>query len=110
VLEVADSLFEEDGISCDVIDLRTVAPMDEEAIIESVTKTGRAVVVTEAHRSFGSASEIVARLVDGAFFYLEAPVERVTGYDVPVPYFAREHDYLPDTDRIKAAASRALEV
>jgi pyruvate dehydrogenase E1 component beta subunit len=110
VLDAADSLTEEAGISCDVIDLRTLAPMDDGAITDSVTKTGRAVVVTEAHRSFGPASEIVARIVDDAFFYLEAPVARVTGYDIPVPYFAREHDYLPDADRIKAAARRVLEV
>jgi pyruvate dehydrogenase E1 component beta subunit len=110
VLEVADSLAEEEDVSCDVIDLRTISPLDDEAIEESVTKTGRAVVVTEAHRSFGPASEIVARIVDRAFFYLEAPVERVTGYDIPTPYFAREHDYLPDRDRIEAAAKKVLEV
>jgi pyruvate dehydrogenase E1 component beta subunit len=110
VLEVADSLAEEDGVASDVIDLRTISPLDEEAIEKSVTKTGRALVVTEAHRSFGPASEIVARIVDRAFFFLEAPVERVTGYDVPVPYFAREHDYLPGTDRIRSAARRVLEV
>jgi pyruvate dehydrogenase E1 component beta subunit len=109
VLDVAEAMAEE-GISSDVIDLRTLAPLDDEAIIESVAKTGRAVVVTEAHRSFGSASEIVARIVDGAFFYLEAPVERVTGYDVPVPYFAREHEYLPGFNRIRSAARRVLEV
>lgn len=110
VLEAADSLTDESGVSCDVIDLRTIAPLDEESIEESIKKTGRAVVVTEAHRSFGPASEIVARIVDRAFFYLEAPVERVTGYDVPVPYFAREHDYLPSTEQVKSAARRVLEV
>ena len=109
VLEVADSLADDD-VSSDVIDLRTISPLDTDALEESVTKTGRAVVVTEAHPSFGPASEIVARIVDRAFFYLEAPVERVTGYDVPVPYFAREHDYVPGTDRIRAAAHRVLEV
>lgn len=109
VLEVADSLADE-GITSDVIDLRTVSPLDTDAIEKSIKKTGRAVVVAEAHRAFGPASEIVARIVDDAFFYLEAPVERVTGYDVPVPYFAREHDYLPDPDRITSAARRVLEV
>ncbi len=67
-------------------------------------------MVTESHRAFGAASEIVARIVDRAFFYLEAPIERVTGYDVPVPYFAREHDYLPGPERISAAARKVLEV
>lgn len=109
VLEAAESLSGDD-ITSDVIDLRTLSPLDTDAIEKSIEKTGRAVVVTESHRAFGSASEIVARIVDSAFFYLEAPVERVTGYDVPVPYFAREHDYLPDHDRISAAARRVLEV
>lgn len=109
VLEVSDRLAEEDA-SSDVIDLRTISPLDTDAMEASVTKTGRVVVVTEAHSSFGPASEIVARIVDRAFFYLEAPIERVTGYDVPVPYFAREHAYLPDPDRIYAAARRVLEV
>lgn len=109
VLEVSDRLAEED-VSSDVIDLRTISPLDTDAMEASVTKTGRVVVVTEAHSSFGPASEIVARIVDRAFFYLEAPIERVTGYDVPVPYFAREHAYLPDPDRIYAAARRVLEV
>lgn len=107
-LEAAESLAQQD-ISSDVIDLLTLSPMDDEAIGESVEKTGRVVVINEAHRSFGPASEIVARIVDLAFYYLEAPVERVTGYDVPVPYFAREHDYLPDAERIVTAAKRALE-
>lgn len=110
VVEVAESLGDSENVSCDVIDLRTISPLDEDAIAESVTKTGRAVVVTEAHRSFGPSSEIVARIVDRAFFYLEAPVERVTGFDIPVPYFARELDYLPGTDRIKSAALSVLDV
>lgn len=109
VLEVADSLSD-DGITSDVIDLRSLSPLDTDAIESSIKKTGRVVVVTESHRAFGSSSEIVARIVDTAFFYLEAPVERVTGYDIPVPYFAREHDYLPGHDRISAAARRVLEV
>lgn len=109
VLEAAESLAE-DGVDCDVVDLRTISPLDTGAMERSVKKTGRVVVVAEAHRSYGPASEIVARIVDHAFFYLEAPVERVTGYDVPVPYFAREHEYLPDRERITAAAKRVLEV
>lgn len=109
VLEVAESLSE-DGVSCDVIDLLTISPLDSDILEESATKTGRVVIVTEAHAAFGTASEIVARIVDRSFFYLEAPIERVTGYDVPVPYFAREHDYLPGTDRIHSAAKRVLEV
>ena len=108
VREAADALSE-DGVESDVIDLLTLVPMDDSLIGESIRKTGKAVVVNEAHRSYGPASEIVARIVDLAFYYLEAPIERVTGYDVPVPYFAREHAYLPDVERIESAARRALE-
>ena len=107
VLEVADAL-EDEGVSVEVIDLLTISPLDDQPVTESVRKTGKAVIVTEAHRSFGVASEIEARLVDGAFYYLEAPVERVTGFDVNVPYFARENAYLPDQRRIREAAHRAL--
>lgn len=107
VVDAAEAL-EEDGISSDVIDLLTIAPLDAEILEESVKKTGRVVVVNEAHRAYGPASEIVARIVDLAFYYLEAPVERVTGFDVPVPYFAREQSYLPDADRIVAAARRTV--
>lgn len=109
VLTVADTLSRE-GIASDVIDLRTISPLDTETLEASAAKTGRVVVVTEAHQTYGSASEIVAQIVARAFWYLEAPIERVTGYDVPVPYFARELVYLPDTDRIEAAARRVLDV
>jgi len=99
----------EDGVECEVVDLVTLAPLDGDAVITSVRKTGRAVVVHEAHRSYGPAAEIVARLNEQAFYALRAPVQRVTGHDVPVPYFAREHDYLPDVPRIVEAARRSLE-
>lgn len=108
VLEATEAL-DEDQVSCDVIDLLTLSPLDDEIITKSVEKTGRVVIVNEAHPAYGPASEIVARIVDSAFYYLEAPIERVSGFDVPVPYFAREHDYLPDRDRIVAAARRVLE-
>jgi len=107
VMEAADGL-EDDGISADVIDLLTISPLDAELLEESVKKTGRVIVVNEAHRAYGPASEIVARIVDLAFYYLEAPIERVTGFDVPVPYFAREHSYLPDADRIVDAAQQTV--
>ena len=95
--------------SADLIDLRTIAPMDTAAIVESVEKTGRCVVVHEAPRTAGMAAEIIARINDEALLYLEAPVERVTGYDVPVPMFAREEAYLPDERRIAAAIERVVE-
>ena len=77
-------------------------------MLKSVKKTGRAVVVHEAPCSFGPGAEIVARLLEGVFYYLEAPIQRVAGYDVIIPYFSREKAYLPDADRIIAAARAAL--
>lgn len=109
-LEAADRLDSEDGVQCEVIDLRTIAPLDHETFAESARKTQRVVIVTEAHRSFGPAAEIVARLVEKAFWYLEAPIRRVTGYDVIVPFFAYEKTYLPNADRIVRAARETLSV
>ena len=109
-LEAADVLQQEDGVQSEVIDLRTIAPLDYETFAASARKTGRVVVVNEAPRSFGPAAEIVARLVEKAFWHLEAPVRRVTGYDVIVPFFAYEKTYLPDTGRIVHAARETLSV
>ncbi len=108
-LEAAEFLAEQDGVSAEVIDLLTIAPMDDRNFCESARKTGRVVIVHEAHRSFGAGAEIMARLIEKSFYYLEAPIERVTGFDVHVPYFAREQSYLPGRDRIVDAARRALE-
>jgi pyruvate dehydrogenase E1 component beta subunit len=107
-LEAAKRLAKEDGAEAEVIDLLTVSPLDDERFCESARRTGRVVIVHEAQRSFGPGAEIIARLVEKAFWYLEAPVARVTGYDTQVPYFARERDYLPDADRILAAARGVL--
>jgi pyruvate dehydrogenase E1 component beta subunit len=107
-LKAAEQLDEEDGVECDVIDLVSVAPLDDELFSASARTTGRVVVVHEAPRSFGPGAEVVARLTEKSFYYLEAPIERVTGYDVPVPFFAREQAYLPGAARIVAAARRAL--
>ena len=108
-LEAAEQLAEEDGVEAEVIDLLTISPLDEEPCVASVRKTGRVVIVHEASRSFGPGAEIVARLVEKAFFYLEAPIQRVTGFDVIFPYFAREKAYLPDVARILHGARTALE-
>ena len=94
--------------SVEVIDPRTIFPLDSETILDSVRKTGRCVVAHEAPRTAGMAAEIVARINDEALYYLEAPVERVTGYDVPFPLFAREEEYIPDEKRIAAGIERAL--
>jgi pyruvate dehydrogenase E1 component beta subunit len=108
-LEAADELKNKDGIEAEVIDLLTISPLDEEILIQSIKKTGRAVVVHEAPRSFGAGAEIVARLMEKAFYYLEAPIERVTGFDVVIPLFSREKAYLPNTQRIQRAARKVLE-
>jgi pyruvate dehydrogenase E1 component beta subunit len=84
----------------EVIDLLTMAPMDGNVIAESVKKTGRAVIVSEAPRTMGIASEIIAVINDKALMYLQAPVKRVTGYDVVTPYFGREASYTPSPGRI----------
>ena len=107
-LEAADALKDKDGIAADVIDLLTISPLDEEMLVQSVKKTGRAVVIHEAPRSFGPGAEVVARLVEKAFYYLEAPIERVTGFDVVIPLFSREKAYLPGVERILRAAKKVL--
>ena len=108
-LEAAAKLQESDGVEAEVIDLLTISPLDDEAVNQSVQKTGRAVIVHEAHRSFGPGAEVVARLVEKSFLYLEAPIARVTGFDVTIPLFQRENDYLPNVHRILRAARKTLE-
>ena len=107
-LEAADLLEQKDKVTAEVIDLPTLSPLDEELMVGSVTKTGRAVVVHEAPRSFGAGAEIVARLMEGCFYHLEAPIERVTGFDTVIPFFSREKSYLPGAERIASAARRTL--
>ncbi len=105
-LEAAAELRQKDGVAAEVIDLLTLSPLDTELLVASVTKTGRAVIVHEAPRSFGAGAEIAARLMEKAFFFLEAPIERVTGFDLIIPYFSREKNYIPGPARITAAARR----
>ena len=107
-LEAADNLADE-GIDVEVVDLRTVSPLDREAIIESFKKTGRACVVHEAPRSGGLAGEITATIQEEALMYQEAPVVRVTGYDVPYPLYALEDYYLPSVARIEEGIREAAE-
>jgi pyruvate dehydrogenase E1 component beta subunit len=107
-LEAADVLRAEDGAAVEVIDLLTVSPLDRETVVASVKKTGRAVVVHEAPRSFGPGAEIAASIMDGAFLSLEAPVRRVTAHDVPFVGFAREKATVPDVSRVLAAARETL--
>jgi pyruvate dehydrogenase E1 component beta subunit len=108
-LEAAEELDRRDGLSVEVIDLLTLAPLDDSLLAQSVQKSGRAVVIHEAPRSFGPGAEIVARLVERDFYYLEAPIERVTGYDLIIPLFSQEKNYIPSAQRIVRAARRTFQ-
>jgi pyruvate dehydrogenase E1 component beta subunit len=94
------------GLDVEVLDLRSLIPLDVDALAESVTRTGRAVVVHEAPLTAGFGGEIVARIVEEAFDYLEAPVLRVAGYDTPYPPATLERHYVPTPERILAAVER----
>ncbi len=108
-LRVADKLEEEDGTSAEVIDLRSVRPLDEETIIESVKKTHRAVAVQEQWRFFGVASEVAAIIQDKAFDHLDAPVIRVSGAEAPGPYARNlELAAFPSDEQVADAARRVL--
>lgn len=98
-----------DGVSAEVVDLRTLSPLDAGTIVASVVKTGRAVVVSEGHRTAGMASEISAIVSEQALYSLLAPVERVTGWDTVVPLKRTERHHQPGVERIVAAARRTLE-
>jgi pyruvate dehydrogenase E1 component beta subunit len=102
----ADALGDE--ASCEVLDLRTLKPLDEEALLGSVAKTGRAVIVQEAPRVCGFAAEVAAVLAEKAVFDLHGPVLRVTGYDVPYPYWQIEDAYMPSVERVVDAVHRLL--
>lgn len=91
------------NISVELLDLRTLSPFDEKLIIDSVKKTGRAVIVHEEPKTLGFGAEIIARINEKAFLSLEAPVKRVTGYDVPVPLPKLEEHYLPDVKKVASA-------
>jgi pyruvate dehydrogenase E1 component beta subunit len=104
----AAKLLADKAISAEVIDLRTLSPLDTYTVIESVKKTKRAVVVHEAPRSCGLGAEIVARVNEEALVYLEAPVERVTGFDTVMPLPKLEKLYLPDVDRVIHAIDRVM--
>ncbi|MFC4076271.1 alpha-ketoacid dehydrogenase subunit beta [Salinithrix halophila] len=108
VAEKAAAAWSDKGISCDVIDLRSLSPLDEETIVQSVKKTGRAVIVHEAPKTAGLGGEIVALINEHAFWWLEAPIMRVTGYDVPVPMFALEDHFRPGVERVGRALDSVM--
>ena len=101
-LEAAESVAEE-GIDVEVVDMRTLSPMDIDAVVESFKRTGRAVVVHEAPKTGGLAGEITATIQEEALYHQEAPIERVTGFDVPYPLYALEDYYMPEDARIEDA-------
>ncbi len=105
----AAALLDAETASAEVIDVRTLSPLDAATIVESVRKTGRAVAVVEGHRTGSVASEIAALIQEKALYSLEAPVERVTGWDLVVPLKRTEAMHVPDVERIVAAARRTLE-
>jgi 2-oxoisovalerate dehydrogenase E1 component beta subunit len=98
----------EDGRELEVIDLRSLSPIDYPVILESVKRTGRAVIVHEAQGNGGLGAEIAARITENCFYSLEAPVLRVTGYDVPYPASRLEEEFLPDLDRVLDAVDRSF--
>jgi pyruvate dehydrogenase E1 component beta subunit len=97
-----------EGVEAEILDPRTVSPLDAEAIIASVKKTGRCVVVHEAPRTCGLGAEISALLMEAALLHLRAPVARVTGFDTVMPLPQGEHFYLPDVGRIAAAVRKTM--
>lgn len=106
-LEAADAAAE-DGVSCSVIDLRSLSPLDVEPVADDVRRTGRCVVVHEAPVVLGVAAEVSAQITEQCFFHLEAPVQRVGGAFLPYPPNRYEKHYLPDVDRVLDAIDRSL--
>jgi pyruvate dehydrogenase E1 component beta subunit len=98
----------QEGRSVEVIDLRTLSPLDLAPVLSSVRRTGHAVVAHEAHVNLGMGAELAARITERCFYSLEAPVLRVGGFDTPYPPSRLEEEYLPDLDRVLDAVDRAL--
>jgi pyruvate/2-oxoglutarate/acetoin dehydrogenase E1 component len=105
---VCERAADELEASCEVLDLRSLRPLDEAAILASVAKTGRVVIVHEAPRTVGFGAEVAALIAEKAIFDLQGPVLRVTGYDVPYPYWTIEDSYMPSVERVVAAVRKLL--
>jgi len=106
VREVEKAVKDLEGISVEIIDLRTISPIDEETIINSVKKTGRFMVVHEAVKSYGPAAELITLVNEKAFYYLEAAPVRITGFDITVPLARGEHYHYPNVENIKQQLQR----
>ncbi len=109
MVPVCERAADELDASVEVLDIRTLKPLDEEALLASAAKTGRVVLVQEAPRTCGYAAELAAILAEKAILDLRGPVLRVTGYDVPYPYWQLEDAYMPSVARVSDAARRLLE-
>ena len=107
VLNAAEQL-KGDKIDLEIIDLRTISPIDVEAILTSIRKTGRGIIVHEAPKTCGLGAEIIALINEKALLSLQAPIERVTGFDIPVPLMKTEHYYLPNPKRIVTAVKKVM--
>lgn len=108
VAEKAADLLAAEGISAEVIDPRTIVPLDEETLVASARKTGRVIVIDEGHQSYGVTGEIASRIADKAFYHLDAPVQRMGAMDVPVPFSPALEDLTVPTAEAVAARARAL--
>ena len=107
VVSAAQQLKEE-KVEMEIIDLRTISPIDSETIVTSIRKTGRGVIVHEAPKTCGMGAELIALINEKAFLSLQAPIERVTGFDIPVPLPKTEHYYLVNTKRIAMAVKKVM--
>ena len=107
--EAVMDLEEDHGIDVEFIDLQTISPMDTQTLSESVKKTGRCIIVNEGNRTCGVAAEIIARLNESVFEFLEAPIKRITGFDIPYPYFQVEEHFLPESDEIVTAIKETID-
>ncbi len=106
---VAAKQLQEEGLSCEVIDVATIKPLDSETILASVSKTGRCVIVHEGAKTCGVGAEISAQIMEHCLPDLLAPVLRVTGYDTIMPYFQLEKEYIPSVSRIKNSIMSIME-
>ena len=106
-LAAADSL-EASGISAEVVDVRTTAPLDKQTLVDSVKKTSRAIVIDEGYEGYGVTAEIASVIADGAFYYLDAPVKRMGAMDVPVPFSPVLEDQTVPTPETVAAMARQI--
>lgn len=109
VCQEAAQTAAQQGISAEIIDLRTIAPYDQDAVLATAQKTGRVIIVHEAPRTIGFSAEIAALVAEKALYYLKAPIERVTGYDTVMPLYKLEKLYLPDVQKVLHAIEKVMQ-